>query len=134
MSRGEYLFDMVREAAIYCDGVVMDLEKRKILEQKYQHQIMELVFDEFVLDPIENTENIYKFLGLEMPVKVSNWMGINTNDSASIATKWKDHMAPEIQEKIYNHELCRQLFDLKRDIWKKNNLTSNNKDDHDDTN
>ena len=109
---------MVREAGIYCDGVVMDLEKRITLEERHPGQVMEVIYEEFVADPVQNTRQIYKFVGLEAPQNVISWIGRNSRDSAMIAKNWMRKMKRDVEERIFKHELCRELFKIKQQVWK----------------
>jgi len=61
---------IVREAMVYCQTVVEDVRKRKILEQQYPGQIMTVVYDDVVRDPRRSVREIYEFLDLRVDESV----------------------------------------------------------------
>jgi len=116
---GNSYYDIVREAALYCDSVLFDLHIRQRLEQRYPDRVQQIVFEQFVQDPVQSTQNIYKFLGEDIPVPVTNWLRIHTTRSQSIAVKWQHAMnGTDVWHQIYEHPMCRQLYARMVDTWK----------------
>ena len=110
-------FDFVREAAIFCDTMYTDMAKRELLNEQFPGRIKAVVFEEFVIDPLQSAADVYRFLGLNLPGSVEHWLEGNTIGSEAVATKWKYHLDTTIAKEIKSHEKCRPLYEKMSAVW-----------------
>ena len=106
-------------AKIYCDSVTSDYRKRKHLEQRYPDRFLEVVYDEFILDPFINTIKIYQFLNMPMAVETEGFLKqmMRDKDPQDIGTKWKDELTQEEVNKIQT--ACAEFAQTVGFLWDK---------------
>ena len=102
---------LVREAEVYCRGVVRDVRERHIIEKKYPGRIMTIIYDDLTKRPMQYTKEIYKFLNTTLHPKTKKWLITNTSqkiNSTAIAGKWREKLTYQTATQIMN--ICKEFF------------------------
>ncbi|KAK2151370.1 hypothetical protein LSH36_366g06004 [Paralvinella palmiformis] len=113
--------DLVKEAQLYCNTLLRDINERKRLQNKYPGAVIEVVYEKFVLDLVRNAKELYKIIDVPFTKRVHEWLlnndyGINRERNTSfIATRWWKSVsfgkAKEMAEK------CKQVFNHVSSNW-----------------
>ena len=104
--------DMVKEALLYCRTVVRDVHTRRKLELKYPGQIITVVYDHLVTEPLSYTKYIYAFLDTTQPAWMVQWLLDHTTrlkNSSAIARKWQNKLSFKKANEITQQ--CLSFFD-----------------------
>ena len=112
--RGIYSgLDPVKEAKLYCEAAVRDIKLRQQLQIKFPGRFMQLVYEDFMKDPVNSIENIYSFLELSIPDKVmSQWRPGGDHDgknSTQVVNRWKHELALSSANDIL--DVCREFYE-----------------------
>ena len=97
-------------AKVYCDGVVADYHKRQILEKRYPGRFTEVLYDEFVLDPLVGTIKVLQFLGLPLRPETETFIRTLTKQATSpreISLRWKNEL--EAHDVINIQNACKEF-------------------------
>lgn len=103
------------ESKFYCGVVDSDIQIRKRLIGKYPNKIREIIYEEFVNDPLKQAGDIYKFLGIHFPKTVQEWLIKSTKKSSSIAAAWKDKIQDKDRAEMEGN--CQSLFAYGSHVW-----------------
>lgn len=97
--------NLAKTAHAYCQTVVADSRKRKELQAKYPGRIKEIVYQDYISDPIAELGEIYQFLGIPISeAHEQTFMNKTmTGESRAIAEKWRTELSPWDIESI-EHE------------------------------
>ena len=107
--------DITHEAKFYCGILDKDLHFRDELVKRYPNSIKELIYEDFVRDPLGKAKEVYDFLGIDLVPEVKEWLLNSTAKSVDIAKAWRDKITPVEQRAI---ELtCAHLFSHAADVW-----------------
>jgi hypothetical protein len=121
VSSSDKKLNLAKEARLYCSTVMRDIHNRKILQEKYPNKIIEVIYDQFVLDLVNNTKELYKFIDIPFPQSLQEWLiksshGIQNNKNATfIASKWQSKLTFKDAYAISEH--CRDLFQTVSYQW-----------------
>ena len=103
--------DVVREAKLFCQNLAHDILLRQNIERRYPGTTLEILYDEFVRDPLNQTEKIYNFMNVTLGQKVRTFIVENTKqkvNSTAIVDKWQDTLT-YLKVKTIN-SVCRKVF------------------------
>ena len=106
--------DIVKESQLYCNTVVRDILKRHELEAKYPGIIREVIYEEFMMDPLKNARELYKFIDVPFSMSIEKWMLEHTHGAAKnmseihMLNKWQDGITYREAKKII--ENCKDFF------------------------
>lgn len=108
---------LVREAELYCRTVAKDIRRRLELETRYPGRIFSLLYDRFVVDVVAYTEQVYRFLDLDVTNSTLNWAteaarGKDGRNATTIASAWQDELTDEQRQSIVSR--CQQFFELSK--------------------
>ncbi|KAF7994922.1 hypothetical protein HCN44_004394 [Aphidius gifuensis] len=99
------------EPARVCADLVSDYEAAVNYKKKYPNNFMVVRYEDFSLDPYTNTENLYKFYGLDLHKKVKYFLDTHTSrdfggvsstfrNSKTAPFHWRNDLAFEEVEEI----------------------------------
>lgn len=115
------MFSIAREARLFCQTVVRDIQVRMDLEKRFPGRIY-TIFYEDVLEQLKTyTGNIYAFLNASNPI-ASNWWkrkiwSQHTDSSRQKAYKWKTNVTFSENKHIVDN--CAELFELVGNKWER---------------
>jgi hypothetical protein len=110
--------DLVEEAALFCKSVWNDVLQRKKLEEQFPGSTYQLIYDEFVTDPLEIAHKVHSFLNVTVPNSVLTWLSKNTGvkrNSTNIASKWQDKLTFKLVRAVDN--VCEGLYNSVKHTW-----------------
>ena len=114
--------NMAKEAMMFCRQMVRDIQLRHQLQQMYPGQIMEIIYDDFVLQPQQYTELVYRFANVTVPRSLKAWVERQTNshknkkqNSTYIATKWQEKMSYRVSKDVTSE--CEDFFKYVNYEW-----------------
>ena len=104
----------IMEAALYCRSVSRDLQALTRLQRDFPGTVLPLVYEDFVANPVQETQRIYDFIGQPLPKTMKDYLlektgGKNATLSLNIASKWKRVLPKKRANKI--RDICREIFD-----------------------
>ena len=98
--------DTAKEAKLYCSTVLRDVRERRELQAKYPGVIREVIFDEFMLHPMTNTQQLYNFIDMTFTKSTESWLHSKTRQYN--VTDWQDEMTYREEKDIMVN--CKELF------------------------
>lgn len=120
-SSGQSLYangDLIKEAKLFCQNLAEDIAKRRQLEEAHPGSTMEVLYDRFVEDPLQYSEDIYRFMNVTLTKSVRKWIVKNTKksrNSTAIAEKWQRELSYMTARQISQN--CQNFFDLIDHAW-----------------
>ena len=81
------------EARQLCPRIMRDLQKKKILQEKFTSSFYTVKYEDFAAHPHHITRQIYTFLNIPLPQNVSDWITLNTQGSRNIETASQIHIS-----------------------------------------
>ncbi len=75
-------FDIVKESKLYCSSVARDVRMRKELEKRHPGALVEVIYDDFVQAPLNYTEKLYDFIGVDMSGKTRTGYSVKREEQA----------------------------------------------------
>ena len=122
---------MHHEGTLICDAMLRDIRLRHQLERRFPDRVTHIVFEKFASAPLNETQRIYGFLGENgIPNKTREWLDSNSNVSLDIAFKWTTLLDRESWDAIRYDPMCRELYDLMRDVWTADFIGGDNQDEY----
>ena len=109
--------NMEAEAKFYCRIVEADLHLRHSLAQQYPDSFREIIYEKFLGDPVPQAQQIYDFLGLEMPQEIESWL---TKDAKGVKTTFFERFNNNSLTVI--EQRCKYLFDYAGENWPQSQL------------
>lgn len=97
------------EAVRYCRLVMMDLRKRREIEAKYPGSTYELLYEKVVRNPIDEINNVYKFLGEEVPQNILKWFNKTYAQNLAQSRGWEKQLTFKLGETIESY--CSELYE-----------------------
>lgn len=117
-----YYYSPTITASSLCGDMLRDVRAIYGLSRLYPRQLLQLRYEDFAESPLQHTENIYNFLGVDLPAKVKKWVQENTNaqaqDSWSLGTartnsseaayKWRKNIAWDLT--LAMDDMCKRVY------------------------
>lgn len=107
---------LVIESKFYCGEVEQDIKLRNSLAEQYPGRIREVVYEDFVKEPLKNAKAIYEFLEMPFTSGLEQWVTNKTKQAFSVAQKWKTSQIKETERRQIETN-CQPLFDYVSGIW-----------------
>ena len=103
--------NIAKEAAAYCQTAARDSRKAKSLAELHHGKILSIVYEDFVNNPVNKLEEIYKFLHMSQPASTTKWLNEYTavkNENSTIrAYLWMKNLT--LDEALNINQVCTNL-------------------------
>ena len=106
---------IISEARFYCNIVYNDIKLRQELAKKYKGRTTEVIYEDLTSNPLNKTQEIYKFLQLPLVDEVKQWLLEHTNSSVTIANAWQTKIPKKDKKQI--DELCKEVLNYGQKFW-----------------
>eukprot|EP00914_Ancora_sagittata_P000875 GHVO01002308.1.p1 GENE.GHVO01002308.1~~GHVO01002308.1.p1 ORF type:complete len:409 (-),score=15.48 GHVO01002308.1:104-1330(-) len=109
---------LTNEAKYFCRDVARELKLRKKLEKQYPGRIMEVIYENFVQDPLDYSKQVYDFLGVDFPEYIEKFVSDNTRgktDSVAKSVRWQSKLTYENVLRIKDY--CQYFYDNFKHEW-----------------
>ena len=103
--------DISKEAHVYCDIVVRDLKQAATLEERYPGRILQVIYEDFVQNPVQYITAIYKYLEQPLSQKLKDWIVHTTHGHMGQPKGMNETQAMGIVNE------CSELYDLLHCKW-----------------
>ena len=103
----------INEARAFCNTVSHDLSVRKELEKTFPGRIYELVYDDFMQNPLKRLTEVYEFLNLSVSTAMERLVEQKINNTYTL--RWQKVMSDSENRLI--KKVCQTLF-TNIDVWK----------------
>lgn len=105
----------VLESEFLCRDISKDLIIKRELEYQYPDNFMEVIYDDFVLDPVGSSQRIYKFIGRSISDSVLRFIQQNAGNSSGRASHWQTKMNYQTAIKIRQN--CQSFYKTIKFDW-----------------
>lgn len=100
------------EARFYCNIVEADRHLKQSLANTHPDSFREIIYEKFLASPIAEAEEIYEFLGIEMPQEIFSWL---EKDAKRVKTTFLSKFNATTLTSI--EDTCESLFDHAGENW-----------------